>query len=241
MNPLRSFYSSIRDRPNRNSSREYLGEFAQRAADSVPAGSLVLDAGSSPEAPYYSCFRAHRYESADMRGESGNVTYKCDLTSIPVDNDRYDMALCTQVLEHVPYPDQVIRELHRVPKPGCRLWLSTPLFYEEHMQPNDFFRYTRFGLTRLFTEAGFNVEELVELEGDYGTLAYEMDVAKRSLPLGPTHYGGGILGVVAAVFAMVLVPLSHLLSEFYAALDRRVKYTRTGHCKNYCIVATKRV
>jgi SAM-dependent methyltransferase len=241
MNPLKCFYSWIRSRPSRNSSREYLAEFAQHAADSVPAGSLVLDAGSSPDAPYYPCFGKHRYESADMRGESDKVTYVCNLTSIPVENDRFDLVLCTQVLEHVPYPDQVVRELYRVLKPGCRLWLSTPLFYEEHMQPHDFFRYTRFGLPRLFEEAGFTIEELVELEGYYGTLSYEMDVARRSLPVSPSHYGGGALGIVAAVFAMVLVPVFHLLSQFYAGLDRRVKYTESGHCKNYCVVARKQV
>jgi SAM-dependent methyltransferase len=150
MSTLTRFYSWIRSRPNRNSSREYLAEFAQRAADSVPAGSLVLDAGSSPDAPYFSRFGKHRYESAEMQGESANITYVCDLTSIPVEDERFDIVLCTQVLEHVPYPQQVLRELRRVLKPGCRLWLSTPLFYEEHMQPHDFFRYTRYGLARLF-------------------------------------------------------------------------------------------
>ena len=92
-----------------------------------------------------------------------------------------------------------------------------------------------------FEEAGFTIEELVELEGYHGTLSYEMDVARRSLPLRPSHYGGGALGIVATVFGIVLVPLCHLLSQFYARLDRRVKYTERGHCKNYCVVARKRV
>lgn len=234
-------YSWIRARPHRNSSREYLAEFAQRAADSIPAGSLVLDAGAGHDAPYYPFLKKHLYESADMRGVSGKVTYICDLSSIPVENDRFDLVLCTQVLEHVPSPNQVMRELCRVLKPGFRLWLSTPLFYEEHMQPYDFFRYTRFGLARLFEEAGFTVEEMVELEGYYGTLSYQMDVARRSLPLRAIDYGGGALGMVAAVMAMVLVPVFHFLSEFYAGLDRRVKYTAGGHCKNYCVVGSKRV
>lgn len=241
MSLLNRFYPWIRTRPHRNSSREYLAEFAQRAADSIPAGSLVLDAGSGHDAPYYPLFRKHLYESADMKVGSANVTYICDLSSIPVENDRFDLVLCTQVLEHVPCPNQVMRELCRVLKSGCRLWLSTPLFYEEHLQPYDFFRYTRFGLTRLFEEGGFTVEEMGELEGYYGTLSYEMDVARRSLPLRPSHYGGGALGIVAAVFAMVLVPVFHFLSQFYAGLDRRVKYTAGGHCKNYCVVARKRV
>jgi hypothetical protein len=82
-----------------------------------------------------------------------------------------------------------------------------------------------------FEEAGFTVEQLAELEGYYGTLSYEMSVATQSLPIRPAHYGGGPLGFVAAALALFFVPLSYVLSQFYAHLDRRVKYTQSGHCK----------
>lgn len=214
-------------------------DFALRAAASLPAGSLILDAGSSEAAPYRKCFQAHRYESADFAGDPQLLTYVCDLTEIPVEPARYDMVVCTQVLEHVPRPDAVLAELYRVLKPGRKLWLSTPLFYEEHMQPYDFFRYTRFGLRTLFERSGFSVDEVSELEGYYGTLSYQMNVAVRSLPIAPSHYGGGLIGIAATGVAMIGIPIFSLLSDFYARLDRRRKFLEAGHCKNYCVVATK--
>jgi SAM-dependent methyltransferase len=241
MNPIKDFYSSIKGRSARNSSREYLMEFVTRAAKSVPQGSLVLDAGSSEAAPYRQCFQGHRYESADFAGEPKALTYVCDLTAIPVEPERYDMVVCTQVLEHVPRPEAVLVELYRVLKPGRQLWLSTPLFYEEHMQPYDFFRYTRFGLRSLFERAGFSVNEIVELEGYYGTLSYQMDVAVRSLPIAPSQYGGGAVGMAASGVAMAIIPIFSVLGNFYARLDRRKKLDGVGHCKNYCVVATKPV
>jgi ubiquinone/menaquinone biosynthesis C-methylase UbiE len=40
------------------------------------------------------------------------------LTAIPVPDSTYDLVLCTQVMEHVPDPLGVLREFHRVLKPG---------------------------------------------------------------------------------------------------------------------------
>ena len=221
----------------RNSSREYMAEFLERAACSLPAGGLVLDAGAGENAPYRNCFLQHRYESADI--VPGAVTYVCDVASIPVEDDRFDIVVCTQVLEHVPEPTVVLAELYRVLKPGCKLWLSAPFYYEEHLQPYDFFRYTRFGMRSLIERAGFVIEELIPLEGYFGALSYQMHVARRCLPIRPAAYGGGVIGDFAAVLALLMRPASFVLSQAYAGLDRRSKFEDEGHCKNYCVVATK--
>ena len=70
MSPLTRLYSWTRSRADRNSSGEYLANFAQRAVDSVPPRALVLDAGSSPGTPYYFCFGKHRHESADIQAHA---------------------------------------------------------------------------------------------------------------------------------------------------------------------------
>lgn len=222
--------------PYINSSRVHLEKFLKRAAASVPSGSLILDAGAGESMPYRPLFSQHRYESADV---AGNVTYKCDISSLPVEDDRFDLVVSTQVLEHVPNPQAVICELFRVLKPSRQLWLTTPLFYEEHLQPYDFFRYTRFGLRRLFESAGFCVEEIIELEGYYGTLAYQLEVASRSLPRRPASYGRGLPAFVGAALATTLRPVFGILARIYSRLDIRAKFTGAGQCKNYCVIAVK--
>lgn len=224
-----------------NSSRVHLENFVLRAAESVSKSSLVLDAGAGT-CLYQKCFAGMNYESADfgqMDKGYGQLTYICDLTAIPVEDARYDLVLLTQVLEHLPEPLTALKELNRVLKPGCRLWLTQPFFYEEHEQPYDFFRYTQFGLDHLLKNSGFKIHEMFWLEGYYGTVAYQFELAGKYLPAQPKFYGGGLVGVLAAASSYLLRPAFTLLSLLFSRLDLRHKYTLTGHCKNYCVVAEK--
>lgn len=201
----------------------------------------MLDAGSG-SGIYRSLFEGAQYESADFAQVEkgyGHITYVCDLSSIPVEDGRYELVLLTQVLEHLPDPGAVLRELLRVLRPGGRLWLSAPLFYFEHEAPYDFYRYTQYGLRHLLESSGFEIERLEWLEGYLGTLSFQFVIAAGSLPRSPSGYGGGIVGLVAAAGAALLRPLLWTLSLVLARLDVRHKSTTLGMCKNYVVVARK--
>ena len=170
----------------------------------------------------------------------GELTYVCDLAAIPVESERYDLVLLTQVLEHIPEPLRVLDELGRVLKAGGQLWLTQPFYYEEHEQPYDFYRYTQFGLKHLLDRAGFEVAAIEWLEGYSGTLVYQLELAGRHLPVRAAHYGGGGLGITAALLAKLLRPTFRQLSRLFAHLDVRHKFVKAGHCKNYCVIARKR-
>ena len=225
----------------KNPSRWRLDLFVQEAAESVPAGALVLDAGAG-DTPYRDLWAGAKYESADFEQVPGKSysenNYVCDLAQIPVDDERYDLVLLTQVLEHLPEPLEVLRELNRVLKPGGRLWASMPLFYEEHDTPYDFYRYTQFGLQHLFERAGFGVERLEWLEGYFGTLSYQAGLA-ASLPARPAAYGGGIEGLAIAIGSRAARPLARRLSGLLGRLEHRHKLTGVGLPKNYVAVAVK--
>lgn len=210
-----------------NSSRVYLNQFVERAAASVPSGSLILDAGAG-NSIHRRHFTNHRYESADFakvdKPYAPDLTYVCDLSSIPVEDDRYDLVVLTQVLEHLPEPQKVLVEMRRVLKPGASIWASCPLFYEEHEQPYDFYRYTQFSLRWQFEQAGFATPELDWLEGYLMTVGYELEVAERALPR----------KVWTAPFRAGL----RAACEGFARADLRRKITSVGHPKNYTVVAT---
>lgn len=72
------------------------------------------------------------------------------IDAIPVDDASFDVALCLQVLEHVPDPAAAVRELHRVVRPGGRVLLTTHGVYPFHPNPDDLWRWTHQGLERLF-------------------------------------------------------------------------------------------
>lgn len=224
-----------------NSSREYLDQFTKEAALSLPPDSKVLDAGAG-KCLYKKHFINHNYETADfcqIDKKYGEITYVCDLSEIPVPNESYDLVLLTQVLEHLPDPEKVLHELNRVLRPGGELWLSTPLYYEEHEIPYDFYRYTQYGLQQLLERTGYKVKRIEWLEGYFGTLGYQLAGAARSLPWKPKFYGGGLLGILLGFGAIFLKINCGISSIVLSRLDLHYKYTQSGHCKNYTAVAVK--
>ena len=218
-----------------NSSRQRLREVNEAFARSLPAESLVLDAGAGT-APYRDLFAHTRYESADFEQVDmpyATSTYVCDLADIPVEDARFDAIVFNQVMEHLPEPSRVLREFMRVLKPGGRIIYTGPLFYEEHEQPFDFFRYTQFGLRHLFEGAGFEVEDLQWLEGYFGTVAYQLDGMSRHLPVWPDGLRMRLLW--APIFAGVKLQ-ARLFAGVFHRLELLHKHDRSGYPKNYVVL-----
>src|SRR6266536_3496857 len=65
----------------------------------------------------------------------------CDVTSTPFPDGAADCVLCTEVLEHLPNPQECIAEAHRLLRGGGRLIASTPFLYPVHPDPYDYQRF----------------------------------------------------------------------------------------------------
>lgn len=62
------------------------------------------------------------------------TTHVSDANPLPLANETATRVICTEVLEHVEDPDQLLAELFRVGKPGARYLLSVPGSLNENMQ-----------------------------------------------------------------------------------------------------------
>ena len=148
--------------------------FVSRAARETPAGARVLDAGAG-DAPYRELFSAHDYVTTDWAGSmhSGALTADvvASLDDLPLEGESFDAVVCTQVLEHLAEPQKAIGELHRVLRPGGRLWITAPLVWELHEAPYDFFRYTAPGLEHILRTAGFGEVAIEPRNGYFTTMA----------------------------------------------------------------------
>lgn len=224
-----------------NSSRYRLQQANAAFAALVPNGALVLDAGSG-DAPYKSLFQHAQYESADFERVNKTYapsTYVCDLKSIPVEDCHFDFIIFNQVMEHLSEPQLVLAELYRVLKIGGKIIYTGPLFYEEHEQPYDFYRYTQFGLRHLFNSAGFVIERLDWLEGYFGTVGYQLNCMSRYLPWRPSHSHYGFIGYGLAPIMVLLKIGFAACSILFHRLETRIKFQVRGYPKNYLVIASK--
>ncbi len=225
----------------KNASRTWLHRENAAFARSLAPGSLVLDAGAGMQ-PYRPLFDHCRYEAADFEQVAKAYRpsdYVCDLAAIPVEDGRFDAVIFNQVMEHLPDPLSVLRELSRVLKPGGRMLCSAPLFYEEHEQPYDFFRYTQFGWRELMGKAGLEIERLDWLEGYAATVGYQLETASRYLPIRPARIAPGLAGFAAAPLMIGCRVLFRGLAWIFHSLDERHRSTVKGFPKNYLVVVRK--
>jgi SAM-dependent methyltransferase len=165
-------------------------------AKAIPPGVRVLDAGAG-EGDYKHHFAAQRYCGLDLGIGDPAWNYSQldvvgDLEALPFPDTTFEAAINIVTLEHVLHPARVICELGRVLSPGGRFLLAAPLQWEEHQQPHDYGRFTRFALDHLLRQAGFTEISIQPVGGIFRLISRRLLNALQFFP--------GPLMLVAAVF-----------------------------------------
>lgn len=91
--------------------------------------------------------------------------------TLPFRGKSFDTVVSFQVLEHVPRPAKMVEEIWRVLVPGGLLILTAPHIWGIHEEPNDYFRFTGYGLRQLAEDAGLKVVSVQPLAGYWVTTA----------------------------------------------------------------------
>lgn len=165
-------------------------------AKQLPGGARVLDAGAG-ETAHRHYFAAQRYCGLDLgigdhAWDYSRLDVLGNLETLPFPDSTFDAAINIVTLEHVLDPGRVICELGRVLAPGGRFLLAAPLQWEEHQQPHDYNRFTRFALDRLLRQAGFADISIQPVGGIFRLISRRLFNALQFFP--------GPLMLVAAVF-----------------------------------------
>ena len=123
---------------------------------------LEIGIGGDKELPSenFKYFPATNYYTMDVCREY-KPTYVGDITSMPFDDNTYDLLICTQTLEHVWDTRKALAECYRVLKPGGRLLVDMPWQYPYHTDPDDYWRISHTALRRIAVEVGFSCESRI--------------------------------------------------------------------------------
>ena len=89
-----------------------------------------------------------------------------DLTKpLPFADGEFDTIILSDVLEHIPTPDDLWKEMSRILAHQGTIIMNVPFYYWVHEQPNDYYRYTEFALRRFVANAGLRLVELKPIGG----------------------------------------------------------------------------
>ena len=210
----------------------------------IPAGWRLLDAGAGEQRYRKHCahltYVSQDHEAYDGRGDGvgghvknwtyGKTDIVSDIASIPARDASFDAVLCTEVLEHVPDPVQVLKELARLTRVGGRIILSAPFVSFTHFAPFHFCT----GLSRYWFEHhlknfGFEDTQMIPNGNFFEYLAQEI----RRLPQMAAEY------CEAQTSQTALISSAHLLS-FLSELSVKDQGSALYTCFGWHVVAEKK-
>lgn len=157
-------------------------EWVARNIAQLSAGTRLLDAGCGSQQYRKYCGHLDYVsqdfaqfevdEKASLTGRTEKYVYgKIDLVSdiwnVPAPDAAFDAILCTEVLEHIPFPNETVAEFGRLLKPGGTLLLTAPFACLRHMDP--YFHYSGFSdrwYEFFLARNGFDIVSLQPV-GDY--------------------------------------------------------------------------
>lgn len=116
----------------------------------------------------------------DLKDEGrGGIDFEKD--KLPIEDNSVDTILSFNLLEHIYNYSHSTKEAQRVLKKGGLMIGAVPFLINYHPDPNDYFRYTKDSLEKIFREAGFSEIKIKAI--GIGPLAINFNILSPFLPV----------------------------------------------------------
>ncbi|PWU15254.1 MAG: SAM-dependent methyltransferase [Bdellovibrio sp.] len=214
-------------------------EFIHRELAKLAPQSRLLDAGCGSQRYRSRCdhlvyqsqdFGKYSVDEKKMLGSLGaggtdgyaygQLDYVSDIWKIPAEAGFFDAILCTEVLEHIPYPNETIKEFARLLGSRGKLILTAPSNCLRHMDP--YFFYSGFS-DRWFEHNlklnGFVIDSLQPVGDYFGWMSVEVARSASS----------------ASLFAKISLAPAFL----YYFFKKKTQVSTDTLCMGYHVVAHK--
>jgi ubiquinone/menaquinone biosynthesis C-methylase UbiE len=220
-------------------------KWVEESLRAIPAGHSLLDAGAG-ESQYKKYCTHLKYTSQDFGQYDGKgndagfqtaawdnskIDIQSDISSIPVPDHSFDTILCTEVFEHIPYPDQAVKEFSRILKPGGKLITTAPFCSMTHFAPYHFATgFNIYWYQEVFKKYGFTIVSF-ERNGNYFDYVNQELVRLPSMlkKYSKLSYVGYLLFILIAPLVWILSGLSYLTKD-----------SETLMCFGYHLIAEKK-
>lgn len=218
-------------------------KWLKEALDKIPAGKKILDAGAGELRNKEKCTHLD-YTSQDLGTYDGvgdrsglqtevwdtsGIDIQSDITNIPIESESFDVVLCTEVLEHVPYPIDAVKELARVLKKNGELILTAPFCSLTHFAPQHFYSgFNKYFYERILLDHGLEILECSPNGNYFHYLAQELERLPRMM---------GDVGKKPSLITKVIIKVLTKICVKVGVLDSK---TSDVLCFGYHIRARKK-
>lgn len=118
----------------------------------------------------------------DLRFISIPFTRRAFVHATGVPDASADLVLVPNLVHHIADQQGLFREMFRILRPGGIAYVFEPLVREIHQAPDDFLRYTPYGLELAFQNAGLEPGDLKTEGGPFQVISYCWTQALQYLP-----------------------------------------------------------
>lgn len=195
---------------------------------------VVYDLGCG-ERPFESYILQYADSYVGVDWGSSQHESKADITadlneSVPVDDQVADTVISISVLEHLHSPLAMLKEAHRILRPGGTLLLQVPFMWHIHEEPHDYYRYTRHGLEHVLGQAGFREIGIHATSGFWSTFFIKLNYQLIRLIRGPW--------LIKGLTGAILYPFFYLNQLLGRRLDR-IWFDGSGETQGYFVKAVR--
>lgn len=135
----------------------------------------------------------------------GDTSVIADIINIPLKDNSVNCFFCTGTLEHVEYPETVLKEIVRVLKKEGIVYIDVPFIQCYHPDPVDYWRFTIKGLELICTRNGLAKMETGVNIGPASALTWVLMVFSQNI------FSNRIINKIFSTFFSLLVsPLKYL-------------------------------
>lgn len=99
-----------------------------------------------------------------------------------LDDEAADLVLVPNLVHHIADQERLFREMARIVRPGGKVYVFEPLLRELHQAPEDYLRYTPYGLDRVMAACGLATENIEFEGGPFSAVAYCWEQALQYFP-----------------------------------------------------------